>query len=101
MSDLDTRLQQALRAEAAPPRDPLFRIEIMLRRERKALRGRMLTSGAMVLTAAILAPFGLAAIDELFAPGYSRLLADALAAAALLAAIAAPLLPLRLPRLLR
>ena len=69
MSDLDTRLDQALKADAPAPRDPMFRIEVLLRRERAAFRRRLLTAGAMVLGIAILAALGLGAIGDWVRPG--------------------------------
>ncbi len=55
MSDLETRLDQALQADAAPARDPLFRIQIMLRRERMDFRKQAWAAVALALGASLLA----------------------------------------------
>jgi hypothetical protein len=55
LSDLETRLDHALQADGAPARDPMFRIAIMLRRERSAFRRQVLAATALALGAAVLA----------------------------------------------
>ncbi len=65
MTDLEARLEQALKADDPAPRDPMFRIEIMLRRERAVFRRRLLVGVAMALGAAILAMLGLGAAGQL------------------------------------
>ena len=42
MTDLDARLTAALQADALPERDPLFRIEVLRRRERARFRRQLL-----------------------------------------------------------
>jgi hypothetical protein len=90
MTDLESRLESALKADAAPPRDAMFRVEVLVRRERAAFRRQLLARVAMALGAAILAALGLAALDRL--TGSGRLLTAALAAASivLLSVLAAP-----------
>jgi hypothetical protein len=90
VTDLEGRLQRALKADDPAPRDPMFRIEILARRERAAFRRRLWTAGAMALGAAILAPLGLGLIDELAGEGAGRLVALTAASAGLVAFLAAP-----------
>jgi hypothetical protein len=92
MTDLEARLDQALKADKPAPRDPMFRIEILVRRERAVFRRRLIAGGAMALAAAILASLGLVAIDDLIGPGPARLVAVAAAGALLTVCLAAPYL---------
>jgi hypothetical protein len=92
MTDLETRLEQALKAGGPAPRDPMFRIEILLRRERAAFRRRLVAGAAMALGAALVAALGLSAIDDLVGPGPVRLAAVAAAGALLIACLTAPYL---------
>jgi hypothetical protein len=55
LSDLETRLERALEADAAPARDPMFRIEILQRRERTAYRRLALAATALAAGAALIA----------------------------------------------
>lgn len=90
MSDLGARLERALDAQAPAAPGPMFRVEIMLRRQRRLFRQQLVRSGAIALGAAILAPLGLAAISELTEPGALRLAIVAASAALLTAFLAAP-----------
>ena len=90
MTDLEARLEHALTSDALPARDPMFRIEILMRRERAAFRRRLLTGGAMALGAAILAALGLVAIGDLIGAGLERLAVVTAAAVVLTAFLAAP-----------
>ena len=92
MTDLETRLEQALKADSPSPRDPMFRIELLLRRQRAAARRQVLIGCAAAFAAAILATLGLGVIDELIAPGPERLAAVATAGGLLAALLAAPFL---------
>ena len=58
MNDLETRLQAALAAQA-PQRNPMFRIQILLRREQAAFRRRLLAGIVMALAIAVAAALGL------------------------------------------
>ena len=93
MSDLETRLEQALQADAAPARDAVFRIEIMLRRERSTFRRQVLTGAVLALVAAVLAAL-IAALLLLSLGGRPTW-----ALAAGLVLVAASLTALRLPPL--
>jgi len=97
MTDLEARLEHALKADVPAPRDPMFRIEILVRRERAAFRRRLLTGGAIALGAAILAALGLAAVDQLVGAGPGRLAAVAAAGVMLTGLLTAPYMgaPLR------
>ena len=88
MSDLDARLERALQAEAATAADPMFRVEVMMRRERRAFRKRLVAASGQALAAAVLTPFVLWAIDQLLGTGEARLLAMVLYAATLTAVFA-------------
>ena len=89
MNDLETRLEHALRVDAPAPRDPMFRIEVLMRRERAAFRRRLLTGGAVALGAAILASLGLGVVGELAGADAERLAAVA-AAGVVMAGFLAP-----------
>lgn len=69
MTGLETRLDSALKADAAVPRDPMFRIAILMRRERKLFRRQLLTGALMSLGAAILTALGLGAVRPLVGGG--------------------------------
>jgi hypothetical protein len=88
MTDLEARLDQALKAGAAPARDPMFRILVLERRERTALRRRLATGAALALAAAVLAALGIGLLEAL--PDVDRLAAIAAAGALLTALLAAP-----------
>ena len=90
MSDLEARLERALVADDPAPLDPMFRIEIMLRRERAMFRTRLLTGVAMALGAAILAMLGLGAAGQL--AGVPRLAMIAAVGVVLTAFLAAAVL---------
>jgi hypothetical protein len=51
MTDLETRLERALKAEDPALRDPMFRITTLVRRERAAFRRRLVRVGAPALVA--------------------------------------------------
>lgn len=90
MNDLETRLQQALKAGDPPPRDPMFRVEALVRRERAAFRRRLRAAGAKALAAAILAALALSVISDLIGPGIGQLVLIAATGAALTLFLAAP-----------
>ena len=88
MTDLETRLDQALQADAPPARDPMFRIAVMERRERAALRRRLAAASALAFGAAIVAALVVGELGIL--PVAARLGAAAAGGAALAALVAAP-----------
>ena len=83
MTDLEARLERALKAGAPAPRDPMFRIEILMRRESVAMRRRLLAAGGVALGAAILTPFILWAIGSLLGASELRLVVIAIGAGVL------------------
>ena len=85
MTDLEARLESALKADAAVPGDPLFRIAILMRRERMLFRRRLLTGALMSLGAAVLSALGLGAVRELLGIGVTWLLVVAATGVALTA----------------
>lgn len=54
MTDLETRLQRAIKAGDSAPRDAMFRIDVLVRRERSLFRRRLLAAVATASAAAIL-----------------------------------------------
>ena len=57
MTNIDDRITTALQHDAPPPRDPLFRIQLLERRERQRFRRRTLqalAAGAAVLVVSAL-----------------------------------------------
>jgi hypothetical protein len=88
MTDLEIRLDEALKADAPPPRDPMFRIAVMVRRERAVLRRRRLAGCGLALGAAILAALAVELLQAV--PDAERLAAGAAAGAVLAAILAAP-----------
>ena len=84
MSDFETRLTDALRADAPPARDAVFRLEVLLRLERARFRRRVL--GALVVTGvlAVLGALNVRVIDSWLAADDERLWIAGLAAAATL-----------------
>jgi hypothetical protein len=49
----DERLGQLLRADAPPPRDPMFRLSVLERREEKRFRNRSLMLVGLAMAAAL------------------------------------------------
>ncbi len=88
MTDLESRLDEALKADGPPPRDPMFRIAVMVRRERAALRRRLLAGCGLAFGAAILAALGMQVLQVV--PDAERLTAGVVAGAVLAALLAAP-----------
>jgi peptidoglycan/LPS O-acetylase OafA/YrhL len=89
MTELETRLDEALKADAPPSRDAMFRIAVMERRTRTALRRRLAAGSVLALGVAILGAAGLAAAETL-PDGPGRLAAMAVIGAVLTALLAAP-----------
>ena len=87
MSDLETRLNAALHADEAPVRDPLFRVEVLVRLERARFRRRVGRTLAVVGVLAVIAALNVRVIDDWMAADNQRLWHAALAAAATLWAI--------------
>jgi hypothetical protein len=88
MSDLDTRLAEALNADTPAARDPMFRIAVMLRRECQAFRRQLLAGGGMTVAIAIVAALGAWAVGGLVGPGPERAALMALTALVLTAILA-------------
>jgi hypothetical protein len=68
MSDIDLRLQKALKAGDPAVRDPMFRVQVLLRRERAAFRRKVVTASVLALGFAILATLGLGAFGDRISP---------------------------------
>jgi hypothetical protein len=90
MTDLETRLEQAFRADDPAPRDPKFRVELLARREQGAFRRRMLHAALGAAAITILAAFGLGAIDHLAPESPWRLAAVAAMGIVAVGSLAAP-----------
>lgn len=89
MSDLDTRLDQALKAGAPAPRDPMFRIAVMARRERADMRRRLGMAMAAAAGVAILAALALGLGGDLLRPGPEQPAMLAVFAVVIMGALAA------------
>jgi hypothetical protein len=101
MTDLEARLDRALKAGDPAPRDPMFRIEVLLRRERAVLRRRLARTAVALAAAVALAFIGLAVVDGLVGPGPVRqalIVAGAVILTAVLAATGAEAPPRALAR---
>jgi hypothetical protein len=92
MSDLETRLTGALSADAPPARDAVFRVEVLMRLERKRFRRHVrrivFTTTLLAVLAAVSAP----AIDDWIAADDSRIWLVVFGAAAATCALSAMLL---------
>ena len=84
MSDLEPRLTAALYADAPPARDPVFRLEVLVRLERARFRRRVGRMLAVVGVLAVLAAVNARAIETWMAADGERLWIVALATAATL-----------------
>jgi hypothetical protein len=69
MTDIESRLEQAMKVDDLASHDPLFRIGILVRRERAAARRRVLSGVTMALGIAILAALGLIVVGKLIGTG--------------------------------
>jgi hypothetical protein len=87
MSDLESRLTAALHADAPPLRDPVFRVEALVRLERARFRRRLGRMLAVVAVLAVLAAMNMPAIGTGITAAGQRLWIVALASAAMLAAV--------------
>jgi hypothetical protein len=91
MTELEARLENALKAETPPARDPMFRIRVMERREQAVLRRRVLAGAGVALGASVLAVVGFVAVEAL-ASGPERLAMLAAGGALVTTLMAAPYL---------
>lgn len=92
MTDRESRLNAALGADAPPVRDALFRLDVLVRRERAWFRRQLTLTVAAVLAAAILVGLNAQALGAWAGGDNERLIAvAALATAAVVALIRAPL----------
>jgi hypothetical protein len=64
VTELDRRLQRAFAADAAPAADPLFRVQVILRRQRAALRRQLAEAFGGLCLCALLAALVLQSLDE-------------------------------------
>ena len=87
MNDLETRLSAALHADGPPARDPLFRVEALVRLERARFRRQVGRTLAVVGVLAVLAAANARVIDSWVSANNERVWIAALAAAATLWAI--------------
>jgi hypothetical protein len=88
MSELEQRLGAALGADAPPARDALFRLEVLVRRERARFRGQLTRALALVLAVGVLAALNAQAIGAWIGADPARLVVvSALFSGAVLAAL--------------
>lgn len=78
MADLETRLQRALAADAPPAADPLFRVQVILRQERAALRRQLAEALRVACVCSLLAVLLIQALDEIVESTGVRLLVIAI-----------------------
>lgn len=88
MSELEHRLDQALKAGAPASRDPMFRIAVMARRERAAMRRRLGMAMAASAGVAVLAALAVSLCGDLLRPGPERLAILAVFAVVIMAILA-------------
>ena len=92
MTDLESRLNAALGADAPPTRDALFRLEVLVRRERARFRRQLTLTVAAALAVAILVALNARAIAVWAGAGPERLaILAVLATGAVVALIGTPL----------
>jgi len=84
MSDRDARLAEALRADAPPARDPIFRVEVLTRLERARFRRRASAIVAVAVVAAIVAAMNAPAFDAWMSADVQRIWIVGLGSAAAL-----------------
>lgn len=102
MTDLESRLNAALGADAPPARDALFRLEVLVRRERERFRHQVMRALIVVLASAIVVGLNARAILGWAGGDPGRLAVVAvLATAAVIALTGAPLATLPGVRALR
>jgi len=66
---VDERIAAALQHDAPPPRDPLFRVQLLERAEQRRFRRRTQQCGAGGVTIAVVSAFTLAAGGDAYAAG--------------------------------
>ena len=84
MNDLETRLNDALHADEPPARDPLFRVETLVRLERARFRRQVRRAVAVAGVLAVLAAVNVRVIESWLAANNQRVWIAALVAAATL-----------------
>src|SRR5262245_16509350 len=87
MSELDARLTAALQADAPPERDPLFRVELLMRQERARFKRRVVLTIAVACVAAVLAALNVRAAEAWMAVDVSRVALVAIGATAVVFAL--------------
>jgi hypothetical protein len=84
MTNFDGRIAAALQANAAPPRDPVFRLQVIERRERQRFRRRALMSLVMALAVGGLSGVAVGMGGQMYTVGSVLLFALVLIAAGLI-----------------
>jgi hypothetical protein len=64
LTELENRLQRAFAADALPARDPLFRVQVIIRQQRAALRRQLVEAFGFACASAVLAVLVLRAVDD-------------------------------------
>jgi heme A synthase len=82
MTNSDQRITAALLQDAPPPRDPVFRLQVLERRERQRFRRRALHALAVGAGAAVMSALTVNAGGEAYTAGSVLLFAMVLVAAA-------------------
>jgi hypothetical protein len=91
MNDLDARLAAALHEDSPPPRDAIFRVDVLARLERLRFRRRVTVTVASTFVVAVLVAVNAPAIEAWMATDVLRLGIVALVAAVALFALPAAL----------
>jgi hypothetical protein len=65
VADIETRLQHAFAADALPATDPQFRVQVIMRRQRAALRRWLAEVLGFVCVSAVVAVLALQAVNEI------------------------------------
>lgn len=80
MADLETRLQRAFAADAPPATDPLFRVQVILRQQRAALRRQLAEGFRYACACSVLTVLVLQVVDEVGESARVRLVVTAILA---------------------
>jgi hypothetical protein len=80
MTELETRLQRTFAADASPATDPMFRLQVILRRQRAVLRRQLVEALGFACVSAVVAVLVLQAVDEVVQSRSARLVVTAILA---------------------
>lgn len=90
MTDIEARLAAALEINRPAPRDPMFRVALMIRREQFAARQRLLRASFRIVAAAILSALAVVLAAELGGGSTVQLATAAIVGVALILSLSLP-----------